>query len=300
MTTKKRSVWWRRGIQILFFVLIALGAVNHTLVERGIEIPLLGSASLHAMCPFGAVVSFWRFVTTGTLVRQIHESSMVLLGLTLVLALLFGPVFCGWVCPFGSFQEWLAGLGRKIFGKRYNTLMPPKLDNWLRWLRYGVLAWTVYMTSITGVLIFKSYDPYHALFAFWTGEVAIGGYIALAITIGLSLIMERPFCKYACPLGALLGLSNLFRIFGIKRQASTCIDCKLCDTACPMNIQVSASARVRNHQCISCAECSSERVCPVEATVVWALPIPDKASDKLAAEAENSSSGKADNQGGIA
>lgn len=272
MSTHKRSIWIRRGIQIMFFVLIALGAVNHTLVEKGITIPLLGSASLHALCPFGGVVTFWRFVTTGTLVRQIHESSMVILGLAFLLALLFGPVFCGWVCPFGSFQEWIGRLGQKLLGKRYNRLMPEKLDRLLRYLRYAVLGWAVYMTSITGVLVFKSVDPYHALFAFWTGEVAVGGYIALAMTIILSLIMERPFCKYVCPMGALLGLSNLFRIFGIKRRADTCIDCKLCDKACPMNIKVSTGTRVINHQCISCAECTSERLCPVDKTVVWALP----------------------------
>ncbi len=271
MPQKKRSVWIRRTIQILFFVVIALGAVNHTLVERGIEIPLLGSASLHALCPFGGVVTLWRFVTTGRLVRQIHESSMILLGLTVALAVLFGPVFCGWVCPFGSFQEWLGKLGAKLFGKRYNNFVPGKLDRWLGLLRYGVLAWAVYMTTVTGVLVFKDYDPYYALFSFWTGEVAISGFVALGLVVILGLFVERPFCKYACPMGALLGLSNVFRVFGIKRKAPTCIGCKACDRACPMNIEVSKAGRVLDPRCISCGECTSERACPVAATVDFKL-----------------------------
>ena len=47
----------------------------------------------------------------------------------------------GWVCPLGSFQEWLAGMGEKLFGRRCNNLIPSGIDNTLRLLRYGVLAW---------------------------------------------------------------------------------------------------------------------------------------------------------------
>jgi len=272
---KKKAIspWVRRTIQIVFFVVIAAGAVNHTLTEAGIQIPLLESASLHALCPFGGVVTLYQFVTTGTLVRQIHLSSVVLLALTLVTALLFGPVFCGWVCPFGTFQEWIGSLGRKLFPKRYNRIVPAGIDRILRYARYLVLVWTVYMTTVTGVLVFKAYDPYYALFSFWTGDVAVTGFIALGVVVALSLIMERPFCKYACPMGALLGLSNLVRLFGIRREEKSCINCKLCDKACPMNINVSGKGRILDHQCISCGECTSDRVCPVARTVEWKVPV---------------------------
>lgn len=261
--------WIRRSVQILFFVVLTLGAVNHTLTEMGVSIPLVSNASLHALCPFGGVVTLWRFVSTGTLIRQIHESSMVLLGITLVLAVLFGPVFCGWVCPFGTFQEWISGLGKKLFGKQFNRMVPRRIDQVLRYGRYLVLGWAVYMTTITGVLVFKPYDPYYALFNFWTGEVALTGFLILGLVVGLSLIMERPFCKYACPMGAVLGLSNLVRIFGIQRTKSSCINCNLCTKLCPMNIDVAKKSRVLDHQCISCGECTSDQGCPVRHTVTW-------------------------------
>jgi len=207
------------------------------------------------------------------MVKKVHESSFVLGGIALVLALLFGPVICGWVCPFGSFQEWLGALGRILFRRKYNTFVPAKLDKVLRYLRYLVLVWVIYMTAVTGKLIFQDYDPYFTLFNLWTGEVAVTGYIALALVVVLSLFVERPFCKYACPYGAFLGIFNLFRIFGIRRNAPTCISCKACDKACPMNIQVSTAKVVRDHQCISCLECTSESACPVPATVdMLALP----------------------------
>ncbi|MDX9897905.1 MAG: 4Fe-4S binding protein [Spirochaetia bacterium] len=268
---KKATPWIRRAIQIFFFVLVALIATFGVLSERGITTPaILEGASLHAICPFGGVVSFWQLVSAGTLVKKVHESSVALAVIALFLAVLFGPVICGWVCPFGSIQEWFASIGRRLFKKRYNTFVPARLDKILRYLRYVVLAWVTYMTIVTGKLIFQDYDPYYALFHFWTGEVALSGALVLIATLILSLFIERPFCKYACPFGAFQGIFNLFRIFGIKRNAPTCIDCKACDRACPMNIEVSKSGVVRDHQCISCMKCTSDQACPVPSTVVMA------------------------------
>jgi polyferredoxin len=237
------------------------------LEEAGKAIPILSSASLHAICPFGGVVSVYQFITTGTFVRKTHSASMILMWIVFALTLFLGPVFCGWVCPFGSIQEWFGKLGRKIFRRRFNRLIPYKVDRALRYLRYLMLGWVVYMTAATGTLIFADIDPYFALFNFWTSEIAIGGIVILAAVLVLSLLVERPFCKYACPYGALLGVFNLFRIFKIRRKISTCINCKACDRSCPMNIPVSTSGAVRNHQCITCLKCTSEQVCPVANTV---------------------------------
>ena len=94
-----------------------------------------------------------------------------------------------------------------------------QLDRWLRYLRYGVLIWVLYLTAVTGKLIFSEYDPYFSLFNFWSGEATVVGLSVLGITLGLSYFVERPWCKYACPYGALLGISNLFRVFSIRRMA---------------------------------------------------------------------------------
>ena len=270
---KKRNKSWKKInlrliVQIFFFTLITVIAVNHALEEQGRAIAFLSSASLHSVCPFGGVVSIYQFVTAGTFVHKIHESAIILMFILFALALLVGPAFCGWVCPLGSFQEWIGKLGRKISPKRFNKIIPAGIDRYLRYLRYVVLIWVVYVTATSATLFFANYDPYYALFNFWTGEAAISSLIVLSVVILASLFAERPFCKYACPYGAILGVFNLFRIFKIKRNISTCIDCKACDRSCPMNIEVSTSKIVRDHQCISCLKCTSEDACPLEDTVV--------------------------------
>lgn len=265
---RPRSIWVRRVVQWFFFILVALIAVNHTLAESGMEIPFLASASLHAVCPFGGVETLYTFLASGLFVQKIHASSLVLMGLSLILAILFGPVFCGWVCPLGTVQEWAGKLGYKVFKRRYNHFVPAKLDKVLRYARYGILVWVLYVTATSGSLLFEAYDPYFALFNFWSTEVAPTALLVLGVTLLLSVFVERPWCKYACPYGAVLGITNLFRVFSIKRAESTCKADGACSIMCPMNIPVDSVNVVRDHQCISCLECTSEAICPVARTVV--------------------------------
>ncbi len=160
----KNKIWLRTVLQVFFLVLIALIAVNHVLEESGEAIPLLSNASLHAICPFGAVVSLYQFATVGTFTQKIHQSSFILMALVFVLTLLFGAVFCGWMCPLGSVQEWVGKLGKRLFKKRYNHFFPPRIDKYLRYLRYIMLIWVLYATAMTGKLAFGDIDPYDALF----------------------------------------------------------------------------------------------------------------------------------------
>ena len=257
----------RKIVQLFFFLLILLISINHSLSESGKGIPLLSEASLHGLCPFGGVVSIYQFFAIGTLVKKIHSSSIILMGLIFLLTLLFGPVFCGWICPLGTIQEWFSKIGRKIFKVKFNKFIPYKYDKYLRYIRYLTLIWVIYITAINGILIFEAVDPYYALFNFYTGEVLITGIIVLILTLVLSLFVERPWCKYLCPYGALLGIINTFKVFKIKRNSTSCISCGKCDGVCPMNIEISNKDVITNHQCISCMECTSENICPVEDTV---------------------------------
>ena len=266
---RPRSIWIRKVVRLFFFAFIALISINHTLAESGRGFLFLSSASLHATCPFGGVVTIYQYAASGTFVQKIHESAFILMIIGFLLAILFGPVFCGWVCPLGTIQEWVRKFGKKHFRRRFNHFVPEKLDGILLYTRYLVLAWVIYMTASSGTLIFAQVDPYFALFNLWSSEVALGGILVLAATLGLSLFVERPWCKYACPYGALLGLSNFCRVFGIRRNVNTCKADGACSIMCPMNIPVDSKLVVHDHQCISCLECTSEAICPVANTVTF-------------------------------
>lgn len=264
---KTKSYWLRTIVQLFFLLLIILISYNHYRAEQGLAPILVGSPSLHAICPFGGVVTAYTYVTQGFLVKKIHLSSFTLMWLVLLLTLFLGPVFCGWVCPLGTVQELLGKWGKRIFPKRYNRFIPLKLDYWLRYIRYIVLITVVILTARELTLVFLNYDPYLALFNFWSDEVTLSALIILGIVLVGSLLIERPWCKYLCPLGALLGIFNLFRLIPLKRNEKTCINCKLCDRVCPMNIEISTKSTVRNHQCISCLLCTDEVTCPVTDTL---------------------------------
>lgn len=267
MKMKAKSL--RPWVQGLFFLLVVITLVSHELADQGIEVPLFASASLHSICPFGGVVTLYQLGTVGTYIQKIHESSLILMIAVFATAFLIGPAFCGWVCPFGSFQELVAKLGRplrkrvsrKLRGTRLEKVLA-KADLILGAGRYLVLGWVLYVTARTGVLVFADYDPYFALFNFYSGEVAISALVILGVVALLGLFVERPFCRYGCPYGAVLGLTNLIRVFPLRRNKKTCIDCKLCNKNCPMGIDVASKSTVRDLRCISCLECTSDRSCP--------------------------------------
>lgn len=270
--TQKKNV--RKIVQVFFLILIALISINHTLAESGREIPFLSQASIHGICPFGGVVTLYNLATVGDFIQKIHSSAVILMALVFLLAVLFGPVFCGWVCPLGTVQEWIGKIGQRVFKRRYNHFLPLSVEKIGGFFRYGVLLWVVYVTARSGTLIFQSVDPYYALFSFWSGEVAIPALVILGATLIGSLFVERPWCKFLCPYGALLGLSNKLRLFPVKRNPETCISCGKCDRACPMNIPVEDGEQVKDARCISCYECTSERECPVADTVTVGKKIP--------------------------
>ncbi len=102
--TARKPTWVRTVVQTFFFVLIALISLNHNLAKTGKGIPFLSNASLHAICPFGGVVTLFQYITSGTFVQKVHQASFILMIASLFMAILAGPVFCSWVCPLGSFQ----------------------------------------------------------------------------------------------------------------------------------------------------------------------------------------------------
>ena len=243
--------YFRRSLLALFVVLITAAAYLHQV--GGERIP-----SIHALCPFGGLESLYSLLTTGTFISKIFSGTLILFFITLVLAIVLRKSFCGLLCPFGAIQEFFGWLGRKIF--RRNFTMPKMLDQPLRYLKYLVLVITVSYAWKTAGLWMAPYDPWsvyahlsEGIPALWATSRA--GLILLLVTVVGSLIYDRFFCKYLCPMGALNGIIGKVSPFKVVRNEEACIHCDLCTKSCPANIEVSHGTGVTTAECFNCQTC---------------------------------------------
>jgi len=252
----------RRLVQFGFALFILVTAARHGL--GGEE---AGVASTDALCPFGGLETLWRLVVNGRYIPKTHASNVVLGVGLLVGTVLAGGAFCGWICPFGGLQDLLTALRRRL--RVPELRVPDKADRILGYGRYLVLAGILYATVSTAKLWFASFDPYRTIFSLsWLFEfnwaTSWPAYtISLAIIVG-SFFVPRLWCRYLCPLGGTLSLLSRISLFRIRRDTSTCIDCKKCDKACPVRIKVSDKRSV-TADCIGCLQCIE--TCPVPDTL---------------------------------
>ena len=170
--------------------------------------------------------------------------SYYITGFLILLGVLLGRVICGFLCPFGWFQELL----HKIPTKKLST---KKLKP-LTYLKYVVL------------LVMEGAIPLslaNAGIRAALGSLFTWKFIVLLTVIVLSIVFYRPFCKWLCPLGAFYALLNKVSLFQMQVDQSKCVSCGKCAKVCKMDVDVTKSP---NHtECIRCGMCI--RACPTEA-----------------------------------
>ena len=258
--TTARWVRWAVLAGVLMAITI-LGVLHQRL---GIGKPV----GVDALCPFGGLETLGTLTVSATLVKRIALSSVLLLLAIVVTAFVFRRAFCGRICPLGYLQELFGGIGRRLFRKR--PIVPAAIDRPARFLKYGVLVGVLALTWATAELIIRPYDPWAAYQHLSSPEVFVEfgvGVAVLGLSLAGSLVYDRFFCKYLCPMGAFLGLLSRFSVFKVRRRTDTCIDCKACDKACPTNVTVSTAGAVTSPECIDCGECVA--ACPVKDTLAF-------------------------------
>ena len=277
MDKKKQNYEWKRhGAQALWAFLsnsYLLGFVQGKIYKgklKNLCVPGLNCYSCPGAlgaCPIGAlqaVIGSWNF-----------KFAFYAAGFLMFIGALCGRFVCGWLCPFGLFQDLL----HKIpFPKKIRTFRGDRL---LRKLKYVIFAVFVILLPLFLVDIIGQGQPYFCKLVCPAGTLeggiplvllnrsmrsALGWLYAwkmvlLAVTVFLSIVIYRPFCKYICPLGAVYSVFNPVSVFRYKVDEAACIGCGTCADVCRMQVDPVKNA---NHpECIRCGAC--KKACPAGA-----------------------------------
>ncbi len=174
----------------------------------------------------------------------------------IVTVFLFGRgLFCGWLCPFGSLQESIFKIARLVGLGRFQTKLPQKWHDRLKWVKYGVFFFllTVSMFSMGLAEKLAEVEPFKTTFLVGVMNRAWPYGLFVAAILGVSIFIERPYCKYICPLGASLAMPSTFRWFGLKRKQD-CNSCKACAVGCGAQA-IDADGRIDHRECLHCLDC---------------------------------------------
>jgi len=254
---------------------LTIGLVIITVLGYGHQQGWGKVAGVDALCPFGGIETLWSLIISATFLQRVAASAVVLLAIVVIIAVVFRRSFCGYICPFGALQEWFGRIGALIWKKR-RPVMPVWLDRPARYLKYVVLVVFAVLSWVTATLVLRPYDPWVAYMHLGSSSLTTAwadfaiGFVVLAIALVGSIVYDRFFCKYLCPMGALLAIIAPLSVFKVRRNADTCTNCKACDKACPMNVTVSTVETVKSPECIDCSLCVE--ACPVKDTLEVASP----------------------------
>lgn len=182
--------------------------------------------------------------------------------------LLFGRFFCGWMCAFGTLGDLLYLFSNKVL--KISIHVNEKVDRVLKYIKYVILCFIIIAIWSMKFIDTSSLSPWDAFgslvtfrklpdFSFVITEFTVGFLLLLTI-IGASLFVERFFCRYICPLGAVFTIISKFRFIHIKKPTGQCGSCKACTKHCAMGIPLYQNDTVKSGECISCLKCID--ICP--------------------------------------
>lgn len=215
------------------------------------SIAYLGFYEGSCVCPNGALQNIPLFLATS----KASQIGIYLLEVSLLMMMVFwmGNLYCGWVCQKGGIQEFL-------FRRSLALHIPPALDRGLRNLRYLFLGIAVAYPVFFHQKIFGKIDPFKVVFNL-TGTTLL--VVILGAVLLASIFIYRPFCRYICPFGALLGIVNSLGLFKLQFNG-VCKGCSLCERTCSLQALKGCNGHeapdLARSVCIACMECV--QACP--------------------------------------
>lgn len=275
--TPDRSQRTRHIVQGLFLLINGWLGIQFYLWTRyfengGTGLSVARPAGVEGWLPIAGLMNTKYFFMTGR-VPSIHPAAMFLFIGFMLMSLFLKKPFCSWLCPVGTFSEYLWKLGRRIFGR--NLRLPRWFDIPLRGLKYLLLAMFV---AVIGAMSAEALEGFMATPYGLVADVKMLNFfrdisLTAAIVIGLlmllSMLVQNFWCRYLCPYGALMGLASLFSPVKIRRDQDACIDCAKCAKACPAGLAVDKLVQIRTVECTACMACVA--ACPAQDALQLAL-----------------------------
>lgn len=182
--------------------------------------------------------------------------------------LLAGRFFCGWMCAFGSFTDFIYQVSQKLFHRKVR--IREQADHWMKYLKYAILLVIVVTSWTLNASLFDSSNPWDVFGMLATvGKAPDFPYVLSNLTIGFVLFLlivvasaftERFFCRFLCPMGAIFSLVSKLKIVKITKPSAHCGNCRACTNSCAMGIPLYRMDSVGSGECIGCMKCVT--ACP--------------------------------------
>jgi polyferredoxin len=175
---------------------------------------------------------------------------------TLVTTILWGRIYCGRVCAFGSMTQLLD----KIVPARLRYDVPKRIEQRANYIKYAVLVGVVaYFLVTKDILIYRYVEP----FWMFSRQATIGMWIGLGVLLAATIFVRNLYCRFLCPVGAFLGLLSNLTVFRIKRW-SECNSCKICEKTCEWG--AIRGPKIVASECVRCDDCerlyNDKQKCP--------------------------------------
>lgn len=258
------------------------GFLGGTIYQGGMKnicVPFLNCYSCPGAlgaCPVGTIQS---------LAVSTRKLSLYAVGVVLAFGALGGRLVCGWLCPFGFFQELMAKLSHYKLG----------INRSLLGLKYVILVLTLLLPFLVFDPVTGISAPYFCKYLCPAGTLEAGVPLLLVnpslrelvgvlftwkVGVLLVLIIAmiftwRPFCRVLCPLGAFYALCNKVSLFQLQVDRETCTSCGTCQRTCPA--QIAIWQKPAAGECVRCLECVD--ACPQQA-LSWS-PCPTRITGKI-------------------
>jgi NosR/NirI family transcriptional regulator, nitrous oxide reductase regulator len=172
------------------------------------------------ICPIGSIQNVSLSIFGDYLIPL---SVLFFFSLPLLFALFFGRVFCSSVCPLGALQEVV------IFKP---IRLPKVVLHVLGLFPYLYLGLAVLFTATGSGFVICRFDPF---IGFYRLTASSGMLLLGLIFLLIGIFIARPYCRFICPYGALLGMFSFFSKKHLSITPQACVQCKLCEHACPVD-----------------------------------------------------------------